>query len=357
MVSSLLPYALTALTLLTAEGLVFDHRHAGGWASALAVLALVPAVMFAAQRARSVQADWRLAAPGIIGLIAWAGTENGFVAGAGVLLLLLVGVATAFGAGRVSQLSAYGDWVASSSALIGTGILAGLAIGLRSPLLGAWLALCGAWLLLWMPASLRRVHSEYTVRIAAPAEKVSAYLLDQRHLVDWYEGYLESNLLPDTPLGLGARFRQVVKAGRRPQQAIAVITAYEPAHHITSTVEGVPGHTTGGYTFSRDEGGTVAVYGFTSEIPYPSAIIGGRAFSALAMRSIREKRDAAYAKLKAILELESVPGSIPSPHDQPHRAVVEQVLPGPVDEHQDPAPEADHVDQVDEEPHQPAEKP
>src|SRR5437016_14186291 len=41
---------------------------------------------------------------------------------------------------------------------------------------------------------------------------------------------------------------------------------------------------------------------------------------------------------------------------EPHRPVVKDVIPGPVDQHHDAAAEADHVDQVDTEPHQPSEK-
>src|SRR5712664_2235967 len=45
------------------------------------------------------------------------------------------------------------------------------------------------------------------------------------------------------------------------------------------------------------------------------------------------------------------------PQDQADGPVVEEVVPRPVHEHDDAAAEADDVDQVDEEPHQPAQEP
>ena len=42
--------------------------------------------------------------------------------------------------------------------------------------------------------------------------------------------------------------------------------------------------------------------------------------------------------------------------DQPNRTVVEEVIPGPVDQHYDAAAEADHVHEMDSKPHQPAEE-
>jgi hypothetical protein len=354
MLGSVLPYAFTLLALLAAEGFALDSRHANVWGIALALVGLVPAVVFGVERSRSVQADWRLAAPGLLGLTVWSSSVDASTSLLIGLSFGLVAAATALTVGRVRPMTIYAERVISAAALFAAAIFVVISPNVHGGPLGVWIVLCGAWLLLWMPMAMRRVRVEYTFRVARPAEDVSAYLLDQRHLVDWFDGYLESDLLPGTALGLGARFRQLVLPGRRPQEATVEVTAYEPSHHIKTAIIGIPGHATGEYTFARDEGSTVAVYGFSSEIAYPSAILGGKVFSALATITIRKKWGIAYAKLRSILEAGSAPGAVPSSDDQPHGPVVEQVLPSPVDEHQDPAPEADHVDQVNEEPHEPA---
>ena len=353
---SFLAPAFTVLALITAAGLALDGRDPAGWAIGLTVVSVVPAALFLIQRTRGIDADWRLSAPTVLALVLLAAVFQGGIAIS--VLLLVAGAASYLRARTERSMGALAETAAATNWLLIAGLLSLPTAGFgQNWVTAAWLCISALWLLLWMPTSLRRVESRSAFHVSRPPEEVAAYLLDQRHLTDWYDGYLQSDLIDSQALGLGAIFQQVVRIGKQQLEATVTVTEYDPGHRICSSINAVPDHVTGCYTFSRDEGGTVAVYDFTSEQPYSGALMGNRLFLAKAMAKAQLQRQAAYAKLKSILEGPSAPAIIPRPDDQPDRPVVEEVVPRPVDEHEDPAPKADNVDQVDEQPHEPSEKP
>src|SRR6266851_9631106 len=62
-------------------------------------------------------------------------------------------------------------------------------------------------------------------------------------------------------------------------------------------------------------------------------------------------------RIPLVCDERSIEPVVGGAHDEADGPVEEQVVPRPVDEHYDAAAEADHVDEVDGQPHQPAQEP
>lgn len=140
------------------------------------------------------------------------------------------------------------------------------------------------------------IHSEVTVHIRRPVEKVFAYLADATNLRAWQAGLLENEQLTEGPLRVGTRFREVRRRGPRQSEIQAEITAFEPDKRFaTKTISGP--QATVSYAFDPDTEGTRLTYQFSLQT-------GGfmRLMEPLIAGSIKKDAEADFQKLKTILE-------------------------------------------------------
>jgi hypothetical protein len=292
--------ALTLLTVATTLGAHFDSNHRPAFVIVTFVIVAVTFAIALGDRVRKRSPDWRLIAPLLLGWTALASeTFRSFEA---PLLLLVLAAVTYYLGRRERRLAAAAEATSAVSLEIIAGFLAVLgAIG-GSRMAPVLLIAAAIWLLLWMPSRTRRVHDQDTLHISRSPSDVSAYLLDQRHLPLWYPGYVSSELLEGHDLGVGATFRQVVKPRGQALEALTTVDEYEPGRRLCSHVMQAPGHGRSCYSFSADGPGTVAVYDFDIEQPYPGALLGSVMFLGDTLRKVRAQRRHAFDKLKSIVE-------------------------------------------------------
>jgi hypothetical protein len=298
--SSWLAPALTLLTLATTLGVHFDSSHRIAFVIVTVVIVAATFAIAFTDRINKRSPDWRLVAPL---LLAWTSlASESFRSFEAPLLLLALAVVTYFLGRRQGRLAAAAEATSAASFQILACFLAFLgAIGGR-PMAPVLLTVAAIWLLVWMPARTRRVHDQDTLHVSRPPTDVSAYLLDQRHIPLWYPGYVSSELLEGHDLGVGATFRQVVKPRGQAMEAMTKVDEYEPGRRVCSHVIQAPGHGRSCYSFSAEGSGTVAIYDFDIEQPYPGALLGSVMFAGDALRKMRAQRRQAFDKLKSILE-------------------------------------------------------
>jgi hypothetical protein len=298
--SSWLAPALTLLTLATTLGVHFDSNHRLAFVIVTVVIVAVTFAIALVDRMNKRSPDWRLVAPL---LLAWTAlASESFRSFEAPLLLLALAVVTYFLGRRQGRLAAAAEATSAASFQILAGFLGFLgAIGGR-PMAPVLLIVATIWLLVWMPSRTRRVHDQDTLHISRPPKDVSAYLLDQRHIPLWYPGYVSSELLEGHDLGVGATFRQVVDPRGHAMEALTRVDEYEPGRRLCSHVIQAPGHGRSCYSFSSEGSGTVAIYDFDIEQPYPGALLGSVMFLGDALRKVRAQRRQAFDKLKSILE-------------------------------------------------------
>jgi hypothetical protein len=297
------PWLAPALTLLTVGatfGAIFDSNHRTTFVIVTCVIVAATFAMAVRDRILKRSPDFRLAAPALLSLTALAAESFHNLETPG--LVLLTAVLTYFFGRRSRTAAGVAEAAAAVSLAIVGSFLTFLAIigGTRmAPIL---LIATTIWLVVWMPSRTRRVHDQDTLHVARSPDEVSAFLLDQRHLPLWYPGYVSSELEPDSELGVGATFRQIVEVRDQPMEAYVLVDEYEPGRRLCTRVIQAPGNARGCYTFSAEPGGTVAIYEYDGEQLYPTALIGGRLFVWDAISKVRTQRSHAFDKLKSILE-------------------------------------------------------
>ncbi len=293
---------LTLLTLMGSLGVVLDSNHRTSFVVFTAVVVMGSMVLFTAQRVLKRSLDWRLSASFLLGTTVLA-AEAPRSYGLGLAGVFAVLVVITYFLGRRERRLAAAAGASSSAALQAIAALLAL-LGAIGGTYTAPALLIGAtiWFLAWMPPRTRNVHDQDTLHVARGPEEVSAYLLDQRHLPLWYPGYVSSELEDGKDLGVGATYRQVVEPRGHPMEAFAVVDEYESGHRLCSHVMHVPGRGRGCYSFSPEGRGTVAVYDFDLEQPYPGALVGSVLFMGEALRKVRAQRRQAFDQLRSILE-------------------------------------------------------
>ena len=76
------------------------------------------------------------------------------------------------------------------------------------------------------------------IEVPAPLEQAFRYTADFTHIEQWDPGVTESRKLSFGPLGLGSRFRVVIRSGFSRTPMEYEVTAFEPPHRVVLEGEG-----------------------------------------------------------------------------------------------------------------------
>jgi hypothetical protein len=292
--------ALTLLTLVAAMTGALEPGSRTEFGGAVLLVAAASGALFARGRSRQGFGDWRFLAPAALA-ITFLAAETG--AGLVLVAVLLISALVSYQwMVRGRDLAAVSE-ASSATALLTT--CAGLAaLGwfgkpLAAPVV---IPLAAIWLLVWMHPRTRQIRDPFPFHVACPAEKLSAYLVDQRNLVAWYPGYKTSELEEGHDLGEGAVFRQVIEFRGHPQSARVVVDEYAAGKRLSTHVIDVPGRGASRYTFTESGGGTDAVYEFLGDQSYATALTGTMLLIGGTLRKLRAQRQGAFDSLRAILE-------------------------------------------------------
>ena len=138
---------------------------------------------------------------------------------------------------------------------------------------------------------------ETSIVINRPIEEVFAYVTNPDNDTQWQSGLLESELVGEGPLGVGAKTREVRKFMGRRLESIAEVTEYEPNAKIAFKSTSGPVQYEASYTFEPVEGGTK----FTM---VGEAETGGffKLAEGLVVRQFEKETQTALAALKDTLE-------------------------------------------------------
>ena len=280
----------------------FDSSRTIQYLIAAILIAAMPGALFIRQLSRGTDPDWRLTAPVLL-MVCLLSVASGmglvFAAGCFLAGAVMFRLAPRQGTlGAASQFTAAALFMTTAG---GIGLI-GWVVGAGQQSVAVLLAAVAAWLLLWMPPSIRGIRDRQAVHIRRAPEEVSAFLLDQRNLVAWYPGYTSSELLGGPGLGKGSVFRQVIGFRGRTQEGRVIVDEYEPGRRLCTRLLDAPGRGGSCYTFAREDGGTAAVYEYSGEQLYPSALSGSMLLIGRALSRVRVQREGAFEKLKAILE-------------------------------------------------------
>jgi len=140
------------------------------------------------------------------------------------------------------------------------------------------------------------IQHEVSVYLNCPVQQVFEFLADVRNLRAWQSNLIENELLTESLLGVGSRFREVRQMGRRPTEIRAVMTDFEPNKRFTTKTETEP-QVTVCYTFNPEGGGTRLKYQFTMQTAGMM-----RLFEPMIAASIKKETEADFGRLMQALE-------------------------------------------------------
>jgi uncharacterized membrane protein len=145
---------------------------------------------------------------------------------------------------------------------------------------------------------MRRI--EVSVMINRPIEEVFAYVANPENEPLWQSGVLESGLVGEGPMGVGAKTKEVRKLLGQRLESIAEVTAYEPNAKIAFKSTSGPVRYEAWYTFEPVDAGTK----FTM---VGEADTGGffKLAEGLVVRQFEKEMQTSLAALKDILEAQS----------------------------------------------------
>ena len=201
----------------------------------------------------------------------------------------------------------------------GTTLAAGFGLGVSStellladvsvPLALVVLVLAAAWTLAWLPSRMRRIVAQTTVEIHRDAATVFAYVSDFRNLVQWFPGYLSVEKTTPGPIGVGTRFHGRVQLSSGVAEGDDDLVEFEPSRRVASQVPGSRG--VGIDTFEPSGSGTVVTHRFEGIIGYGLALVGGARRRSATAQAILGHDQAAFARLKQVLEAGALQTSPP----------------------------------------------
>jgi uncharacterized protein YndB with AHSA1/START domain len=143
-------------------------------------------------------------------------------------------------------------------------------------------------------------RSEHTVEIAAPRERVFAWLVEPELMLRWIGGLREFHPLDPEP-GVGARSRQVVEVAGRRLDVESRITAFEPERVVAAELDGKGFHVATRHEL-EDGDGTTRV---RAEAQTRLSGLAGRFLGGLADRGAQRKLEGDLARLRQLVEEEA----------------------------------------------------
>src|SRR5689334_21006017 len=99
------------------------------------------------------------------------------------------------------------------------------------------------------------IQHEVTIHLNRPVEQVFAFLMDINQQPTWQSNLIKSEQLTQGPLGLGSRFREVRRMGKRESEIQGEITAFEPNKRFETKTMTKP-QAMVSYSFAPEQGGT-----------------------------------------------------------------------------------------------------
>lgn len=156
--------------------------------------------------------------------------------------------------------------------------------------------------LVWIPAWMRRIGIRTSVVIDRDPATVFAFVSDCRNEVKYQPTLISVEKITDGPIGPGTQFRSRVQLPNGPFEGIEEIVDYEPPYRVTSRVANALRQNVGVLTFEPVPEGTKLRYRFDSEITYSSALLLQGLMRWFMTMDIRSQRNAAWARLKKLLE-------------------------------------------------------
>jgi hypothetical protein len=140
------------------------------------------------------------------------------------------------------------------------------------------------------------IQHEVSIHLDCQVQQVFEFLADARNLRTWQSNLIENEILTGSRLGVGSRYREVRRLGRRPAEIRAVVTDFEPNKRLATKTETEP-QVTVCYTFSPEGGGTRLNYQFMMQT---SGMM--RLFEPMITASIKKETEADFRRLKHTLE-------------------------------------------------------
>lgn len=143
------------------------------------------------------------------------------------------------------------------------------------------------------------IQHEVSIFLNCPVQQVFAFISDASNLRTWQSNLIENEMLTESSLGVGSRFREVRRMGRRPAEIQAVITEFEPNKRFATRTETEP-QASVSYSFAAEDGGTRLNYQF--RMPTSGMM---RLFEPMIAASIKKESEADFRRLKGVLENEA----------------------------------------------------
>lgn len=167
-------------------------------------------------------------------------------------------------------------------------------------LLGAGALVLAAGLVLWVMGGAKAENSA-SISIAAPPERVFAYLTEPDHLVRWIGGLKKSEPLTSDGLRVGARSRETVEEDGRRLEMETVVTRLEPGRLLEVQINAGMFEARNRFELTQEAGATRVVQ--TLEAQYRGA---ARLIAPFLKGSVQKKLESDLARLRGIVETESV---------------------------------------------------
>jgi uncharacterized protein YndB with AHSA1/START domain len=178
-----------------------------------------------------------------------------------------------------------------------------LQLGVDSPLVG-FLVLAAAtlWTVWWLPSSRRALAIETSVVIKRDPATVFSFVANDVNQPRYVSMVESVEMMTTGPIGPGTRSRARVRVGgNKIWEGIGEIIDYQPNSRFTARViSDRPNLEV--VTFELAAGGTLLRHRFESETKYDNALLGGVLFFPLQKQQLLAMRNAAWARLKEILE-------------------------------------------------------
>ncbi len=166
-------------------------------------------------------------------------------------------------------------------------------------LLGAGALGIVASLVLWVLGGVLAEHT-VSIAIAAPPERVFAYLTEPNHLVRWIGGLKKSEPLTSDGLRVGARSRETVEENGRRMEMETVVTRLEPGRLLEVQINAGMFEAKNRFELTHEAGVTRVVQ--TLEAQYRGA---ARLIAPFLKGSVQKKLDTDLARLRDVVESET----------------------------------------------------
>ena len=139
--------------------------------------------------------------------------------------------------------------------------------------------------------------SQVSVVISRPLEEVFAYVADARNRPNWDDSVNSEELTSPEPIGVGSTVRTKMRSMSREYEYTWKIVEHQPPHRMTVESTSGPFPTMLVFEFSPEDGGTRVESSVTGR---PSGLM--RLFQSKIARTTQENLDAAYPRLKRLME-------------------------------------------------------